>query len=427
MINQDIIKQVIIEQKDLFKDYPEYIERAVLREIPGFVKLKHIIAITGHRRSGKSVLLSQIAHKFYGKESIFYINFDDERISGLNLSDLNKIIEIQMRLFGEKKVIFLDEIQNIEGWERFVTRLYNEGYKIFITGSNAKLLSSELSTLLTGRHMDIEVYPFSFLEYLKYKGIEFENKMLYRTSDRAKLRKYFENYISLGGFPEVVQNERLDILRNLFTDVITKDVIRRYNIRNIRTMEEIAHFLLSNAAKEFSYNRIKNIYNLGSVHTAKNYTQYLESTFMFSELPRFSHSVKDVQGKVKKIYVVDNGLIGAVGYSFSVDAGRMYENLVFVELKRRKKELYYYKDNAGKEVDFIIKEGRKVKECIQVCFNIDDMKTQKREISSLIQAMEKFNLVKGKIITSEKEDAIIEKGKNIKILPLWKWLLEEEQ
>ncbi|MFH1416309.1 MAG: ATP-binding protein [Elusimicrobiota bacterium] len=426
-MNENILKQVIIEQKELLKEPEQYVKREVLKEVPGLIDLKHILVITGHRRSGKSVLLSQIINGFYGKDNVFYINFDDERIAGLNVKDLNRVIEIQISLFGNKKTVFLDEIQNIAGWESFVARLFNEGYKIFITGSNAKLLSSELSTLLTGRHMDIDVYPFSFLEYLKYKGVKYEEKMLYKTADRAKLKKYFEKYLHLGGFPEAVQNDRLDILRSLFTDVITKDVIRRYNIRNVKTMEEIARFLLSNAANEFSYNRIKNVYNLGSVHTAKNYTQYLESTFMFSELPRFSHSVKDTHSKVKKIYVIDNGLMEAVGYSSSQDIGRMYENLVFMELKRRKKEIYYYKDNAGKEVDFIIREGRKVKECIQVCFNIDDIKTQKRETSSLIRAMEKFNLAEGKIITCEKEDAVNEKGKNIKIIPLWKWLLEEDR
>ncbi|MCD6311254.1 MAG: AAA family ATPase, partial [Elusimicrobia bacterium] len=172
MLNEELIKQVLTEQRDLLKVSSEFVEREALKEISKIVSIKHIVVVTGHRRSGKSVLLSQIIHKFYGKKNIFYINFDDERLIGLDVRDLNKIMEIQMMLFGENKTIFLDEIQNIDKWERFVSRLYNGGYKIYITGSNAKLLSSELATLLTGRHMDIEVYPFSFTELLKYRGVE---------------------------------------------------------------------------------------------------------------------------------------------------------------------------------------------------------------------------------------------------------------
>jgi len=424
MINEELIKQVLTEQRELLKATSGFVEREALKEISEIISIKHIAVVTGHRRSGKSVLLSQIIRKFYGKENVFYINFDDERLLGLEVRDLNKLMQIQMMLFGEKKIIFLDEIQNIDKWERFVSRLYNEGYKIYITGSNAKLLSSELATLLTGRHMDIEVYPFSFTEFLKYKGIEVKEKMLYMTSGQAKLRKHFDMYLHNGGFPEVVRSGYIDILKKLFTDVITKDVIRRYEIRDIRIMDEVAHFLLSNAAKEFSYNRIKNIYSLGSVHTAKNYAKYLESTFMFYELPRFSHAVKEIQGRVKKIFAVDNGLIKAVGFSSSADIGRLYENLVFMELKRRQKEFYYYKEKSGEEVDFIIKKGRKIRECIQVCYKIDEFDTRKREISGLLKAVEEFKLKKGTIITADKEESIMEKGKKIEFMPLWKWLLK---
>jgi len=424
MINEELIKQVLIEQRDLLKSTPEFVNRELLKNISKIIFIKHIVVVTGHRRSGKSVLLSQIIHKFYGKKNIFYMNFDDERLIGLKVRDLNKLMEIQMMLFGEKKTVFLDEIQNIDKWERFVSRLYNEGYKIYITGSNAKLLSSELTTLLTGRHMDIDVYPFSFTEFLKYRGLEFKEKMLYRTSAHAKLRKHFDVYLHNGGFPEVVQSGYMDILKKLFTDVITKDVIRRYEVRDIRAMDEVAHFLLSNAAKEFSYNRIKNVYALGSVHTAKNYAKYLESTFMFYELPRFSHSVKEIHGRIKKIFVVDNGLIKAVGFSSSADIGRLYENLVFMELKRRQKEFYYYKEKTGEEVDFIIKKGRKIQECIQVCYKIDEFAVRRREISGLLKAVEEFKLNKGTIITADKEESISEKGKKIEFIPLWKWLLK---
>jgi hypothetical protein len=423
MIREDILKQVLIEQKDLLELSPDYVDREIISEVSSMAALKHIITITGHRRAGKSVFLSQIIHKFYRRDDVYYLNLDDERLTTLDIQDLNRVIEMFIRLFGKKRVIFLDEIQNIGGWERFVSRLYNEGYKIYITGSNARLLSSELATLLTGRYLDIEIYPFSFREFLSYKNINVNEEMLYKTEGRAELLNQFDSYLISGGFPEIVQYNEMKILRKLFSDVITKDVIRRYNVRNVKTIEEIAMFLLSNSAKEISYNRIKNIYGLGSVHTAKNYVKYLESSFMFFELPRFSHSLKEMHRKIRKVYVIDNGFIESVGFSSSMDTGRLYENLVFVELRRRQEDFYYYRDKSGKEVDFVIRDGRKVKECIQVSYEVEEERTFKRETGNLLKVMDEFKLRKGNLITGHKEDKIEISGKTIEFIPLWKWLL----
>lgn len=423
MIREDILKQVLIEQKDLLELSPDYVDREIISEVSSMAALKHIIAIKGHRRAGKSVFLSQVIHKFYRRDDVYYLNLDDERLTTLDIQDLNRVIEMFIRLFGKKRVIFLDEIQNIEGWERFVSRLYNEGYKIYITGSNARLLSSELATLLTGRYLDIEIYPFSFREFLSYKNINVNEEMLYKTEGRAELLNQFDSYLISGGFPEIVQYKEMKILRKLFSDVITKDVIRRYNVRNVKTIEEIAMFLLSNSAKEISYNRIKNIYGLGSVHTAKNYVKYLESSFMFFELSRFSHSLKEMHRKIKKVYVIDNGFIESVGFSSSMDTGRLYENLVFVELRQRQEDFYYYRDKSGKEVDFVIREGRKVKECIQVSYEVEEERTFKRETGNLLKVMDEFKLRKGTLITGQKEDKMEISGKTIEFIPLWKWLL----
>ncbi|MCK4575858.1 ATP-binding protein, partial [candidate division WOR-3 bacterium] len=218
--------------------------------------------------------------------------------------------------------------------------------------------------------------------------------------------------------------EEISILRTLFSDVITKDVVARYKVRDLRTIKEIAHFLISNAAKEFSYNRIKNIYGLGSVHTVKNYVEYLKSTYMFFELSRFSHSLKEIHSRIKKVYIVDNGFIESVGFSSTMDTGRLYENLVFDELKQRGKEIYYYKDKTGKEVDFVIREGKKVKECIQVCLSPEEETTFQRETENLSKAMDEFKLNKGVIITENREDKIEVSGKRIEFIPLWKWILE---
>ena len=424
MVRETLLKQVLIEQKGLIKPSPEYVERELLPLVLPLSRLKHIVVITGHRRAGKSVFLSQIIHKFYEMENVYYLNLDDERLASLSLEDMNKVMEVFMSLFGKKKVIFMDEVQNLEGWEKFVSRLYNEGYKIFLTGSNAKLLSSEFATLLTGRYMEMEIYPFSFKEILRYKGIEVNEEMLYRTDSMAEIRKLFDEYLRSGGFPEVVYYEEISILRTLFSDVITKDVVARYKVRDLRTIKEIAHFLISNAAKEFSYNRIKNIYGLGSVHTVKNYVEYLKSTYMFFELSRFSHSLKEIHSRIKKVYIVDNGFIESVGFSSTMDTGRLYENLVFDELKQRGKEIYYYKDKTGKEVDFVIREGKKVKECIQVCLSPEEETTFQRETENLSKAMDEFKLNKGVIITENREDKIEVSGKRIEFIPLWKWILE---
>jgi predicted AAA+ superfamily ATPase len=423
MIKEDILKQVLIEQRELIKPSPEYVEREMLPSVLALSKLKHIVVISGHRRAGKSVFLSQIIHEFYGMDKIYYLNLDDERFASLTLEDMNRVMEVFMQLFGKRKIIFLDEVQNLEGWEKFVSRLYNEHYKIYLTGSNAKLLSSELATLLTGRYTEMEIFPFSFREFLRYRGIEVTEEMLYKTVTRAEIRKLFDKYVISGGFPEVVQYGEMSILRNLFSDVIVKDVVARYKVREIKTIKEIALFLISNAAKEFSYNRIKNIYALGSVHTAKNYVEYLRSTYMFFELPRFSHSLKEMHTKIKKVYVVDNGFIKSVGFSSTMDTGRLYENLVFGELKRRGKEVYYYKDKKGKEVDFIIREGKKIKACIQVCLSSEEETVFRRETENLLKAMDEFKLKEGVIISGNREDKIEVSGKRIVFIPLWKWIL----
>lgn len=428
MITESLLKQVLIEQKELIKPSTEYIERDLIKKVLQFHKLKHIVVITGHRRAGKSVFLSQIIHKHYGMDEVYYLNLDDERLASLKCEDMNKVMEVFHVLFRNKKVIFLDEIQNLEDWERFVARLYNQGYKIYITGSNAKLLSSELTTLLTGRYVEIEIFPFSFREFLIYRGFDIDNvekqKTYYKTETKAQIRRLLEEYLITGGFPEVVKYKELTILRTLFSDVITKDVVNRYRIKELKTIKEIAHFLLSNCANEFSYNRIKNIYSLGSVHTVKNYVEYLTSTYMFFELSRFSHSLKEVHTKVKKIYVIDNGFIDAIGFSSSPDIGRLYENLVFSKLRRRGVDLYYYKDKRGREIDFVVRDKRNIKEVIQVCFNIEDNMVLKREVSGLIYGLKELRLKKGLIITSAIEDKKKIEGYNIEFLPLWKWLLD---
>ena len=424
MIREPILKQVLVEQRELVKPLPEHIERELVREISSLVSLKHIVTVTGHRRAGKSVFLSQIIERYYGIDNVYYLNLDDERLASLSLEDMNSVMEAFFSLFGKRRVIFLDEIQNLSGWERFISRLYNQGYKIYITGSNANLLSSELATVLTGRYVEAKIYPFSFREFLMYRGVKVDDeRVLYKTEVKGEIRKLFDEYLLMGGFPEVVRYKELDLLRLLFSDVITKDIVARYEIREAKTIKEIAHFLVSNPAKEFSYNRIKNIYGLGSVHTVKNYIDYLVSAYMFFELPKCSYSLKEMHTRTKKCYVIDNGFVSAVGFSATQDIGRLYENLVFGELKRRGKEVYYYKDRHGREVDFVVRGKKNIEECIQVCFDVEDEKTFHREVRSLLSAMKELKVGKGLILTANDEDVIKADEKEIILIPTWKWCL----
>jgi len=424
MINRGILKQVLIEQNEFIKPSSEYIRRELLDEVSSLVKLRHIIVVTGVRRAGKSVFLSQIVNEFYSPDDVYYLNLDDERLAGLKIEDAGYIMDVFAELFGNRKIVFFDEIQNLNGWERFVSRLYNEGFKIYITGSNAKLLSSELSTFLTGRHMDIEISPFSFREFLTYHRINIKNEhSFYRRQVRAKIRSLFDEYLLKGGFPEVARYKDISILRTLFSDIITKDVLARYSVKNAKTLKDVASFLVSNSAKEFSYNRIKNVYSLGSVHTVKNYIDYLASSYVFSEVLRFSFSLKESQVRNKKIYTLDNGFISALGLSMSQDTGRLYENVVFNELKRRGGDIFFYRDKQGKEIDFLLRNKRKIYGAIQVCFNVDDNVTLGREIKSLTSGLRELKLKKGIILTSDREDLISVGSCQIKLVPAYKYLV----
>ena len=319
----------------------------------------------------------------------------------------------------------LDEIQNLKNWELFVNRLQRQGYNLVITGSNSKLLSQELSTHLTGRHLLINVFPFSFKEFLKL-----ENKEL--TEGEVKTRLL--SYLTYGGYPEpLIKNlDHRDYLSTLFDSIIYKDIIKRFKIRSVQGLEDLATYLISNIAKEYSYNTLSKMTRCKSVHTIEKYLSYLEEAFIFFKLNRYSFKVKEQISSGKKIYCIDNGLIHAKAFKLSYDMGRLYENLVAIELKKLEMNgsanIYYWKSKAHEEVDFVVKSGLKVNQLIQVCYDTDEIKTKEREIKALIKAGLEFNCKNLLIITAdyeaeEKVSWFGNKGK-IKFIPLWKWLLE---
>jgi len=419
-MDRENLRSLLIEQNEEIKTRDQGYEREVLSDIESKIDLKHILVITGPRRAGKSTLLVQMMNNYLDQDSFYYLNFDDERLIDFTVEDFNRLYELFIEEYGERDILIFDEIQNIENWEMFVTRMYENGKKLIITGSNAKMLSQELSTRLTGRYIDVELYPFSFIEFLRAKDVEIKDKDVHITEKRAVIRNLFDEYLKTGGFPENVVYDEPEILQNLYKGIVTKDIITRHNIKKQKTFREIALHLLSNISKPFTYNSIKNNYGINSVHTAKNYVEHLEESFLMFELSRYSPSFKKQRTRPKKIYCVDTGIPHSVSFRFSEDLGRTLENAVFIELKRRGSELYYHKDK--KECDFLVRDGTEITDAIQVTTNLKK-DNEEREVGGLIEACEKYSLEEGLILTMDEESEFEKNGKKIKVYPIWKWFL----
>lgn len=419
-MDKQYIERIIFDQSEDLKKMELGFTRNKLIDIDCPIKSKTNIVITGVRRCGKSTLLLQIMDKYY-KDKFYYLRFADERLSNIQIEDYQKIYEVFLANFNKTNIFFFDEIQGKPKWDQFVNRLYETGNKFYITGSNSELLSKEISTYLTGRHLDIELYPFSFREFLEFKKIELDYRY---TKNLIKIEKEIENYLKIGGFPQVVVENNTSLLEEIYEDIINKDVLLRYNINDVSVLKKTAIFLMSNIAKEFSYNSIKKMFNLGNSNTIRNYIYYLSNAYLLFELNKYDYSLKKQESYSKKIYCIDTGLINKMAFSFSENIGRLYENCVFIELKRRGKDIYFWKDKSNNEVDFLITEKNKVTSLMQVSYDLSNPKTKEREAKALLSGLTEFKLKEGIIITKdiEKEEKI--ENKTIKFIPLWKWLLE---
>ncbi|MDD5621554.1 MAG: ATP-binding protein [Actinomycetota bacterium] len=417
------LKTLVLEQRENIIAKDKGLKRDSLSEVAPNLKLPHCLIIAGIRRVGKSTLLLQIIDSYFG-EDFYYFNFEDERLVNFNIEDFNLLYEVMIEFYGEKKTFFFDEIQNIKGWETFVRRMMDKNYKFVLTGSNATLLSRELGTKLTGRYILSTLYPFSFKEFLKFKEYSLDKKDLLITEKKVKIKKQFDEYLKRGGMPEYLKyNFNTEILQRLYEDIIYRDIAARYGIKDMKTLRELALYYLTNITGEISYNKLKNTYKTGSVNTIKNYTEYLENSFLVDILNIFSYSIKQQAIAPKKVFCIDNGIADCISFAFSDNMGRYLENLVYIELKRRGETLYYYRTKNNNTVDFAVKRGNKISEIIQVCFDIGNEKTREREIKSLDQAMEELELNEGLIITYENEEIIKMNGKSIKIMPAYKWLI----
>lgn len=417
-----LIKQVLLEQKEEIGEI--FKERIIKRGIePGAKKMfasNLIKVIMGVRRCGKSVL----AHQLLEDNNYGYVNFDDERFVGVKTKDLNTFFEILKEMEPDFKYMLLDEVQNVEGWELFVNRLKRKNYNLVVTGSNSKLLSKELATHLTGRHFSIELYPFSFREFLSYKDFFIKEEDFYITEKKANVKRLLEEYLKLGGLPEVFKvKAKGNYLRELFEKIITRDIILRYNVKYAKDLKEMALYTISNFGTRMTYHKIRNIFEVKSVHTVKNYLGYLEEAYLLFQVNPFSFKLKEQLKQPRKNYCVDTGLINAIVPKATLDYGKLMENLVFLELKRRHKEIYFY-SQPNYEIDFLIREGLGIKQLIQVCYSVADEDTRKREVKALLKASMALKCEDLIIINWDDQGEEEAKDKKIKIIPLWKWLLE---
>jgi len=426
-----------MEKKELFKylikefherKLPEIYPRAL--EIP---ETRKIVSLIGARRIGKTSYFFQMIGELeasVGRERILYINFEDERILPLDGKDLNSILEAYYELYPEnvdrELYLFFDEVQNVPGWEVFVRRLYDRGdLKIFLTGSSSKMLSKELATSLRGRTLVFYLYPFDFREYLAFRGIELVRDFEY-SKQRFELKKLFEEYLYEGGFPEVVLEVpelRKKILQDYFEMMIYRDLVERFSVRNTTLLKALTKYLVTNIGTPFSvtsyYKVIKQEQEV-SKGTLLEYLSHLEDISLVYFLPLFSSSLKAQAINPKKVYCLDNGLWNAISFTFSKDEGRLAENLVFLELMRREKEVYYWKN--GGEVDFVVKEEDNLLIAINVTYS--DSVTE-REVSALkkFSKEEEFGPHIKELILLTKDTEKTENG--ITYIPLWKWMLEK--
>ena len=418
MTENDILRKIVINQKQEITVKQTFVKRELLDEILKWFKDNRVIILTGIRRCGKSTLLKEIMQNL---SNWCYVNFEDERFLNFKAQDFEMLNEILIEQYGNVNIYFFDEIQNIEKFETFVRRLQDEGKKVIITGSNASLLSKEYGTKLTGRYKPFEVYPFSFREFLQFNNITLKDNDYYILEKKVNLRKNFEEYLILGGLPEYLKNKDKEYVRTVYENILYKDIIARYSIRRQKIIKELINILGTNISSQYTYNSLKKTLGLGNAITIKEYISYLSNSYLFFELLKFSYSVKKQLNSPRKIYLIDSAFNQICGSNFSENKGKILENIVFIQLKRKNKEIYYYADKN--ECDFIIKDRTKITEAIQVCYTLNES-NKEREIGGLLEAMERFKLKKGIILTYEQTEEINIKGKKIQVLPVYKWILE---
>jgi len=401
MLKIQIASTVVDQQKNL-KEKRLYTKRHISKRIKDFYSTNHILIITGVRRCGKSTLLKEL-FVHYGSSG--YCNFEDPRLNSFRLNDFQKLMEVFHEMGLESGIYFLDEIQNIPQWELYIRAGQDRGLKFYITGSNSRMFSRELGSRLTGRHIQFELFPFSYSEYLSHTGLE-------------KGVVSFQQYLEKGGFPEYLDREYPEILQQLLMDIIHRDLVVRHGIREESQVKDLVVYLLNNISKEFSYNNLSKVFSFGSVNTVISYLDFLEESFLIFKVLKYDFSLKKRQVNPRKIYAVDPGLVRVNSYQPDRDLGRLLENIVFLGLRRKSQEICYHKQK--KECDLIELQKGKPVQSIQVCWELNDDNLV-RELEGLREAISYTKAEKGIILTYNQEDEV----EGFPVIPVWKWLGEE--
>lgn len=421
MLKTTVLKQR--EEKEILLSIV-YIERTKEKEAKKWLESDLIKVVVGPRRSGKSVFSLMLL-----KDRRFaYFNFDDESLPGEGKLNLDELISELQQAYGETKYILFDEIQNLPQWELFINRLHREGYNLVLTGSNARLLSRELSTALTGRHIPLQILPFDFHEILTARKYDLTNKKLILPTEMGKLLHVLDEYMMMGGYPEVI-TKNLDprgYLEVLFDALLFKDVVKRHKIRFSDSIDGLGSYLINNVADLYSGRRLTNILEFKSDITLERYLNYLHEAYILFSLRKYSTKPGVRLKSPRKIYVVDNGFMTAKAVQHSPNKGKYMENLVFMELVKHgyepNREVFYYKTRNNREVDFVIKQGTEIVDLIQVAYEINELDKQ-RELKALMEAAMELMVPKMTVLTWKEERTVKQSGKIVVFKPLWKWLL----
>ena len=413
------MKNIVLKQRAERDDLASrpYFTRKHIQDVTPYLEANVIKLITGPRRAGKSVYAMQIlSNKNYA-----YLNFDDTLLLGA--FDEDSVMQALAEVYPGYEYLLLDEVQNLKAWDMWVSELYRQGKNLVITGSNAKMLSSEMATVLTGKYLQVEMLPFSLEEFFDWNKIDLHNP---GDENRADVSALTDDYMRNGGYPEVVASRQLtrSYLDTLFDSIIWKDVAKRHNVRNITDLNDLSMYLVSNFCNPISANELTEELGFSSVNTTKKFMDYLHEPYLFYYLPRYNNKLKLMKKAPRKVYVVDNGFVAAKAFSLSDNLGRLLENQVFVELMRRgfdtEKTMFYYRSRNDKEVDFVLRKGTHIERLVQVCYDMSSPKTEKREVESLIECAGELKCRNLVIVTNDDERIIEKNGYKIDVVPISK-------
>ena len=419
--NDRTMKTTILNQRkerDELMSRP-YLTRRNIQDANQLLNSQLIKLITGPRRVGKSTqALLMLRNKNFA-----YLNFDSQPL--LDAWDANLVMRLLGDVYPGYEYLLLDEVQNLDAWDLWVSELYRMGKNLVITGSNAKMLSSEMATVLTGKYIQVEMLPFSLEEFFDWHKLNIHELKPEQKTDASVLT---DDYMRNGGYPEAVASRQLtrNYLDTLFDSIVWKDVAKRHNVRNVTDLNDLAMYLLSNFCNPVSANELTEEMGFASVTTTKKFMDYLHEPYLFYYLPRYNNKLKLMKKAPRKVYVVDNGFVAAKAFSLSENLGRLLENQVFVELIRRgfdtNKTLFYYHSRNGKEVDFVLRKGTHIEHLVQACYDMSSPKTEKREVDAIIECAEELNCSNLTIVTNDDERTIEKDGYIIDVVPFLSYL-----